>query len=104
MDDRSGASPVLGGTDSVARIGLRARGEIPDLLRVDPAEEVTMSVNNAPKRCPLCLGLAVPLLAVISQASAAEKATPPPIESGPRMLHAYLLAECQKHFNARRQT
>src|SRR5206468_1169218 len=34
-------------------------------------------------------------------AEAADKA--PPVEPGPRMLHSYLLAECQKHFDARRQ-
>ncbi|MBI1916880.1 MAG: alpha/beta fold hydrolase [Planctomycetes bacterium] len=55
-----------------------------------------------PNRWAACLGL-VFLLAVVSPARAAEQAPSPPVEPGPRMLHAYLLAECQMHFDARRQ-
>src|SRR5262249_23604046 len=56
-----------------------------------------------PKRCLVCLGL-FSLFAVTPRVCAADKSRPPPAEPGPRMLHTYLLAECQKHFNARRQT
>src|SRR5207302_1674430 len=76
--------PILGGANPVARAALRARREIPDLLRADPAEEVTMSGNNPPKHDLLSLGLAVTLLAILSQARAAEKTSPPPVEPGPR--------------------
>jgi len=59
-----------------------------------------MNVNNLPKRWPVCLGL---VLVISARARAADKVAAPPAEPSPRMLHAYLLAECQKHFDARRQ-